>query len=169
MKERREPPRAFSLGLRPGGGSGRRHRRRLGLSHDARDQPVLRHDQPAGGARSAPPLDSPDRPGPVRPSLHCVRGRAAPGATARRLPPGLVVFGVSTAITGLARDHPLRGASDMGWEGTVHNISARVAIYGILASIAALVPAAASSRPARVPAVVFSAGALVLIAAAGLF
>ena len=82
---------------------------------------------------------------------------------------GLAVFGVSTAITGLARDHPIRGGSEMGWEGAVHNLFARVAIYGILAAIAALVPAAAGSRPARVPAIVFSAVALVLIAAAGLF
>jgi len=43
-----------------------------------------------------------------------------------------------------------------------------VAIYGILAAMAALVPAAAG-RPARVPAVAFSAVALVLVAAAGLF
>lgn len=82
---------------------------------------------------------------------------------------GLVVFGVSTAITGLARDYPVRGGSEMGWEGAVHNLFARVAIYGILAAMAALVPAAAGRRPARVPAVVFSAVALVLVAAAGLF
>jgi len=81
---------------------------------------------------------------------------------------GLVVFGVSTAITGLARDYPVRGGSEMGWEGAVHNLFARVAVYGILAAMAALVPAAAG-RPARVPAVVFSAVALVLVAAAGLF
>jgi uncharacterized membrane protein len=82
---------------------------------------------------------------------------------------GLVVFGVSTAITGLARDYPVRGGSEMDWEGAVHNLFARVAIYGILATMAALVPAAAGSRPARVPAVIFSAVALVLVAAAGLF
>jgi hypothetical membrane protein len=82
---------------------------------------------------------------------------------------GLVVFGVSTAITGLARDYPVRGGSEMGWEGAVHNLFARGAIYGILAAMAALVPAAAGRRPAMVPAVVFSAVALVLVAAAGLF
>ena len=82
---------------------------------------------------------------------------------------GLVVFGISIAITGLARDYPVRGGSEMGWEGSVHNLFARVAIYGILAAIAAFAPASAGSRPARVPAVVFSAVALVLIAAAGLF
>ena len=81
---------------------------------------------------------------------------------------GLVVFGVSIAITGLARDYPVRGGSEMGWEGAVHNLFARVAIYGILAAMAALVPAAAG-RPARVPAAIFSAVALVLVAAAGLF
>jgi len=79
------------------------------------------------------------------------------------------VFGVSTAITGLARDYPVRGGSEMGWEGAVHNLFARVAIYGILAAMAALVPAAAGRRPARVPAVMFSAVALVLVAATGLF
>ncbi len=82
---------------------------------------------------------------------------------------GLTVFGVSTAITGLARDYPVRGGSEMGWEGAVHNLFARVAIYGILAAMAALVPAAAGRRPARVPAVMFSAVALVLVAATGLF
>ncbi len=82
---------------------------------------------------------------------------------------GLVAFGVSTAITGLARDYPVRGGSATGWEGAVHNLFARVAIYGILAAMAALVPAAAGRRPASVPAVVFSAVALVLVAAAGLF
>ena len=81
---------------------------------------------------------------------------------------GLVVFGVSIAITGLARDYPVRGGSEMGWDGAVHNLFARVAIYGILAAMAALVPAAAG-RPARVPAAIFSAVALVLVAAAGLF
>ena len=81
---------------------------------------------------------------------------------------GLVVFGVSIAITGLARDYPVQGGSEMGWEGAVHNLFARVAVYGILAAMAALVPAAAG-RPARVPAVAFSAVALVLVAAAGLF
>jgi len=79
------------------------------------------------------------------------------------------VFGVSIAITGLARDYPVRGGSEMGWEGRVHNLFARVAVYGILAAMAALVSAAAGRRPARVPAVVFSAVALVLVAAAGLF
>ncbi|MGB7296174.1 MAG: DUF998 domain-containing protein [Candidatus Aminicenantales bacterium] len=82
---------------------------------------------------------------------------------------GLAVFGVSIAITGLARDCPVRGGSEMGWEGAVHNLFARVAIYGILAAMVALVPAAAGRRPARVPAIVFSAVALVLVAAAGLF
>jgi len=82
---------------------------------------------------------------------------------------GLVMFGVSTAITGLARDYAVRGRSEMGWEGAVHNLFARVAIYGILAAMAALVPAAAGRRPARVPAVVFSAVALVLVAATSLF
>jgi len=82
---------------------------------------------------------------------------------------GLVVFGVSTAITGLARDYPIRSGSEMDWEGAVHNLFARVAVYGILAAMVALVPAAAGRRPARLPAVVFSAVALVLVAAAGLF
>ncbi len=81
---------------------------------------------------------------------------------------GLVVFGVSIALIGLARDYPIRGGSEMGWEGAVHNLFARVAIYGILAAMAALVPAAAGRRPAMVPAVMFSAVALVLVAAAGL-
>ncbi len=82
---------------------------------------------------------------------------------------GLVVFGVSTAITGLARDYPVRGGSAMGWEGPVHNLFAKVAIYGILAAMAALIPAAAGHRSARVPAVVFSAVMLILVAAAGIF
>jgi hypothetical protein len=82
---------------------------------------------------------------------------------------GLIVFGVSTAITGLARDYPVRGGSEMGWEGPAHNLFARAAIYGILAAMAALVPAAACRRPARVPVVMFSAAALVLVAATGLF
>ena len=82
---------------------------------------------------------------------------------------GLVVFGISTAITGLARDYPVRGGPETDWEGAVHNLFARVAIYGILAAMAALVPAAAGRRPAWVPAVVFSAVALVLVAATGLF
>jgi hypothetical protein len=82
---------------------------------------------------------------------------------------GLVVFGVSIAITGLVRDYPVRGGLERDWEGAVHNLFARVAIYGILAGMAALVPAAASRRPVRVPAVVFSVVALVLVAAAGLF
>ncbi|MHB8094385.1 MAG: DUF998 domain-containing protein [Candidatus Aminicenantales bacterium] len=82
---------------------------------------------------------------------------------------GLVVFGVSTAITGLARDYPLRSGSEMGREGEVHNLYARVAIYGILAAMAAFIPAAAGRRPARMAAVVFSVVALVLVAATGLF
>ena len=82
---------------------------------------------------------------------------------------GLVVFGVSTAITGLARDYPVRGSSALGWEGVIHNLFAKVAIYGILAAMVALIPAAACRRPSRVPAVMFSAVMLVLVAAAGLF
>jgi len=82
---------------------------------------------------------------------------------------GLVVFGVSTAITGLARDYPIRGGSEMGWEGEVHNLFARVAIYGILTAMAAFVLAAAGGRPARMAAVVVSVVALVLVAATGLF
>jgi hypothetical protein len=82
---------------------------------------------------------------------------------------GLVVFGVSTAITGLARDYPVRGGSAIGSEGAIHNLFAKVAIYGILAAMAALIPAAAFHRPSRVPAVMFSAVMLVLVAAAGLF
>jgi hypothetical protein len=57
----------------------------------------------------------------------------------------------------------------MSWEGAVHNLFARVAIYGILAAMVALLSAAAGHRPARVLDVVFSAVALVLVAAAGLF
>jgi hypothetical protein len=72
------------------------------------------------------------------------------------------------AITGLARDYPARGGPEMNWEGGFHNLFARVAIYGILAAMAALVPAAAG-RLGGVPAVLFSIVALVLVAAAGLF
>ncbi len=57
----------------------------------------------------------------------------------------------------------------MGWEGGAHNLFARVAIYGILAAMAALIPAAAGRRPAWMPAVMFSVVRLVLVAAAGLF
>jgi hypothetical protein len=90
---------------------------------------------------------------------------------------GLAVFGVSMAITGLVRDYPVHGGSEMDAEGVVHNLFARVAVYGILGAMAAFVPAAAGRstarvaagrRSARVATVVFSAVALLLVAAAGL-
>lgn len=82
---------------------------------------------------------------------------------------GLAVFGIATAITGLARDYPVRGGSAPEWQGALHNAAARFAIYGIIAAMAALVPAALGRQSAHRHSAAVSAVALTLVAVTGLF